>query len=309
MRFLLALALLIALGLAACGDDDSSRSTAIQSATPTQSSSRTPTPSPTGTLAPTLEPTITPILTERPPQPIPSGFPINQNTPLGVVTGSVGSRQLVFDGSGPNAHDYALNDQPSGDPERANRSGWNCDTHYEYESAPAVDFYIPDGTPIIATMDGTATLNVISATNDFDRYGVDREQYIGNPDRSRAPYSPFPGPSGGLGVYVHIENTDYATEYGHFDIARTVSVVPPTAFVNGYSPTTDYNTIFAGAPEPRLITEIAKWYVRKGDVIGMSGDAGYSEGPHLHYTVAHLGGPLRCPTNEAGYTDGGWLFK
>src|SRR6185295_12525806 len=79
-----------------------------------------------------------------------------------------------------------LNDQSSGDSERANRSGWNCDTHYEYEGAPAVDFYIPDGTPIIATMDGTATLNVISTTNDFDRYGVDREPYLGNPDRVAA---------------------------------------------------------------------------------------------------------------------------
>lgn len=247
--------------------------------------------------------------TKHPPQPLPAGFPIDPNMHLGVVTGDVGSRQLVFDGSGPTADEYALNDQPSGDPERANSSGWNCDTHYEYESAPAVDFYIADGTPILATMDGTATLNVISTTNDFDRYGVDREPYLGNPDRSRAPYSPFPGPSGGLGAYVRVENTDYVTEYGHLDIAKTADAIPLTSWVEGYAPPHNYDSLFHDVPQPRLPTEIAIWYVHKGDVIGMSGDSGYSEGPHVHYTVAHLGGPPRCPTNEAGYTDGGWLFR
>jgi murein DD-endopeptidase MepM/ murein hydrolase activator NlpD len=226
-----------------------------------------------------------------------------------VVEGEVGSRTLVFGGGGPTAYNYALNDQPSSDPVVANRSGWNCETHYEYEGIPAVDFYIPIGTPIIATMDGTATLNVISVVNDFDRYGVSREPYLGNPDRSRAPYSPFPGPSGGLGVYVHVENGDFVTEYGHLEIAATVNAIPATAFVDGYSPATDYATLFAGAPDPRVITPVARWEVRKGDLIGMSGDAGYSEGPHLHYTVNRSGGPLRCPTAEAGFTDGGWLFK
>jgi len=305
MRVLLALALLFALALAACGDDSST--TPIPSASG-QPSSGPRTPSPADTLVPPPSRTRTPVPTERQPQPVPSGFPIDPNTRLGVVTRDIGARHLVFDGSGPTADEYALNDLPSGDPERANRSGWNCDTHYEYESAPAVDFYIPDGTPIIATMDGTATLNVISTENDFERYGVDREPYLGNPDRSRAPYSPFPGPSSGLGVYVHLENTDYETEYGHFDISKTVNVVPASAFINGYLATSDYS-VFAAVPEPRVITTVAQWYVHKGDIIGMSGDSGYSEGPHVHYTVAHLGGPLRCPTNEVGYTDRGWLFR
>jgi hypothetical protein len=305
VKLVLALASAVLL-LTACGSDDST-------STPTATSSPTPTASPTASPTPTLAPTPTPTpapSTETPaPHIEPFGFPIDPNTHLGVVTGDVGSRRLIFDGSGAIAYNYAHDDQPSGDPERANRSGWNCDTHYEYESAPAEDFYIPDGTPIIATMDGTATLNIISTENDFDRYGVSREPYIGNPDRRRAPYSPFPGPSAGLGVYVHIENTDYVTEYGHLDVDKTVAIVPETAFVSGYSRATNYRQVFGGVPEPRLITQVAQWYVHAGDVIGMSGDAGYSEGPHLHYTVAHLGGPLRCPTNEAGYTDGGWLLR
>lgn len=307
MRLLLALLGTCALA-AACGGDDTSPSTpaspslTVTSSTPTRTVIVTPSPTP----EPTAPPTNT---TARPPQTAPSGFPIDPATHLGVVTGSVGSRQLVFDGSGPTAYDYALNDQPSDDPDRANRSGWNCATHYEYEGASAVDFYIPRGTPVIATMDGTATLNLISVTNDFDRYGVDHEPYLGNPDRSRAPYNPFPGPTGGQGVYVHLENADYVTEYGHFDIAATVAIIPASSFLDQWTPSSAYGQIFAGASEPRIITPIAQWEVRAGDVIGMSGDSGYSEGPHLHYTVAHAGASTRCPTNEAGFSDGGWLFR
>jgi hypothetical protein len=315
MRLILAALAVLAIN-AACGGDDASPSTSGSPSSSVSSSAyltATHSPTPTAILTesppPTAPPTNTPAPTKRPSQTTPSGFPIDPNTHLGIVTGAVGSRQLIFDGSGPTAYDYALNDQPSDDPNRANRSGWDCATHYEYEGASAEDFYIPDGTPIIATMDGTTTLNVISTVNDFDRYGVSREPYIGNPDRSRALYSPFPGPSSGMGVYVHLENTDYVTEYGHFDIDKTVSTVPASALLKGYSPTSDYNTIFAGAPEPRVITPIAQWYVHKGDVIGLSGDSGYSEGPHVHYTVAHAGASTRCPTTEAGFSDGGSLFR
>jgi hypothetical protein len=228
---------------------------------------------------------------------------------LGTVVGELGSRQLVFDESGPTAFNYAAVDMLSSDLGVANRSGWNCETHWEYEGIPAIDFYIPIGTPIIATMDGTAALNIISVNNDFDRYGVEREPYLGNPDRSRAPYSPFPGPSSGLGVYVRVENADFATEYGHMEVSGTIANAPASAFIDGYSPASDYASLFAGVPSPRVITTVARWDVHRGDVIGMSGDSGYSEGPHIHYTVNRVGGPLRCPTLEPDFTDGGWLFE
>ena len=79
-----------------------------------------------------------------------------------------------------------------------------------------------------------------------------------------------------------------------------------------------YSTAASGAvytppgqavPQPRVATTLAVWDVRAGDIIGMSGDSGYSEGPHLHYTINRIGEPLRCPTTEAGFTDGGWLFR
>jgi murein DD-endopeptidase MepM/ murein hydrolase activator NlpD len=314
MRRILLIALLFACAsVVACGGhDDATTGTPSPSATATHSASvkatRTTAPSLSGTESPTD--TAQPATqTPHVPRLEPAGFPLDPQTPLGVVTSPVGSRTLVFDGSGPTAYDYSLNDQPSSVPDRANRSGWNCETHYEYEGIPAVDYYIPTGTPLIATMDGTATLYAVSYVNDFDRYGVSREPYLGNPDRSRAGYAPFPGPSSGLGVYVHIENDGYVTEYGHMDIGLTVNAVPASALVGGYSPSSDYGSLFADVPQPRVPTRIAEWQVAAGDVIGMSGDAGYSEAPHVHYTVQPAGEPLRCPTDEADFTNRGWLFR
>lgn len=300
---------LAGVAIAACGGGEVSVSPdASGSAVPSRTATITPTPkAPTGAVTPVAS-VSAPATESGAPAPGPHGFPVDPTTVLGVVEGQAGSRQLVF-GDGPTALDYALNDQPSSDQVAANRSGWNCQTHYEYEGAPGVDFYIPVGTPILATMDGTATLNIISVNNDFDRYNIDREPYIGYPDRNQAPYSPFPGPSSGLGVYVHIENADFSADYGHMDIGETIAVVPGQAYINGYSPSSDYASLFARVPEPRVTATIAQWQVHNGDVIGMSGDSGYSEGPHIHYQLRRTGGPLRCPTNEAGFTDGGWLFK
>jgi murein DD-endopeptidase MepM/ murein hydrolase activator NlpD len=240
--------------------------------------------SPTPSASPTAAPTATPAATPSP------------------------AATVVFGGDGPTAYDYALNAQPSGEAEAANRSGWNCRTHVEYEGIAAIDFYIPAGTPVLSTMDGTATLYAISVVNDFDRYGVDREPYIGNPDRSRAPVSPFPGPSSGLGVYVEVVSDGFVTEYGHLDLAQTAGIVPASAFAEGYTAGSPWATLFAAAPDPRVPAAIASWPVRAGDRVGASGDAGYSEGPHLHYTVRRTDSGLLCPTNEAGFADGGWLF-
>lgn len=297
----LLIALVLALAVASCGDDDGASPTLTASPPPSATSTPSPTAAVTDSPAPT--PTATYWLIGD------VGFPVDPNMTLGVVEGEVGSRELVFDGDGPTAYDYALNDQPSDDPERANRSGWNCRTHFEYEGIAAEDFYIPVGTPVYATTAGTATLYAVSVRNDFDRYEVDREPYLGNPDREDAPYSPFPGPSSGLGVYVVVEGDELVTEYAHLDLALTAEIVPGDAFLGSLSAESDWDAIFGDLQPGNPATHVASWPVRRGDVVGYSGDAGYSEGAHLHYTVRRPGGAYLCPTDEAGFEDGGWLFR
>jgi murein DD-endopeptidase MepM/ murein hydrolase activator NlpD len=270
--------------------------------TATAPASSTPTPAPNETgVAPT--PTAVPSDANEP-----LGFPIDPSATLGLVEGAPGSRSIRW-GAGPEAGAYTRDDQVSDEADRANRSGWNCGVHVEYEGQPAVDWYIPAGTPVRSTMDGTATLYVITISNAFDYYGVDREPYLGNPDRNRAPLSPFAGPGGGKGVFVSVESDEFVTEYAHLDLTSTLPAAPAGAFLEGYSPTTEYAALFEDMRDYRDATAIASWPVDRGDMLGMSGDAGYSEGPHLHYTVRRAGGGLLCPTGEAGFEDGGWLLK
>jgi hypothetical protein len=158
-------------------------------------------------------------------------------------------------------------------------------------------------------MPGTATLYVITLSNAFDYYGVDREPYLGDPDRTRAPLSPFPGPGGGKGVYVVIEGGGFVTEYAHLELRPTLAAVPAGAYLPGFSAATDYESRFTAMRGFQDATALARWPVTRGEVIGRSGDAGYSEAPHLHYTVRRAGGPLLCPTGEAGFLDGGWLLR
>lgn len=307
IAFLFAICLAV---LSACGDGGQPGSTPTPSPIPTATPTPTPPPpTPTATAVPMPTPTpptppVHPTPTEQP-----LGFPIDPAMKVGLVVGTAGGRTIRWD-AGPEAEAFTRYDQPSDDPERANRSGWNCRVHVEYEGQPAVDWYIPVGTPIVATMDGTATLHVITVTNAFDHYGVDREPYLGNPDRTRATLWPFPGPSGGKGVFVRIENAEFVTDYAHLDLAQTVPVLPLEAFLAGYGPDSDYATLFAPVRDFRASTPIAQWTVKRGDLVGLSGDSGYSEAPHLHYTVRRAGSPsLLCPTGEAGFEDGGWLVK
>ncbi|HEY5638541.1 MAG TPA: M23 family metallopeptidase [Dehalococcoidia bacterium] len=288
----------LVLALAACGDDTEPSASPIPtvSATPSAAESATttstPAPSPTYWLIGEV------------------GFPIDPQTVLGAVNGEIGARTVSFDGDGPTAYDYALNDQLSDDPDAANRAGWNCRTHVEYEGIAAVDFYIPIGTPVYSTTTGTATLYARSVRNDFDRYDIDREPYLGNPDRANAPYNPFPGPSAGLGVYVVVEGDGFVTEYGHLDLTLTAEIVPPDVFFGSLSAESDWEALFGDLLRlPATPFEIAHWEVRRGDIVGFSGDAGYSEAPHLHYTIRREGGPLLCPTDEPGFADGAWLFR
>jgi murein DD-endopeptidase MepM/ murein hydrolase activator NlpD len=301
--------------LAGCGtDEEPAGSTPTTTAVPPSASPPPATMTPTR--GPTIEASASPTAAPSSPTTTadavanePRGFPLEPSTRCGLVIGVAGARSIAW-GEGPSAEAYSRDDQPSDDPELANRCGWNARTHVEYEARPAVDWYLPDGTPVIATMDGVATLLIYTTANPFEVYGVDREPYLGNPDRARAPLSPFPGPGGGQGVAVHIENELFRTEYAHLDVVRTVEAVPAAAYLDGYAASTDYMREFSALRPFGVSTAIARWPVRRGDVIGFSGDTGYSEAPHLHYVVARLPSDVRLsPTNEPGFEDAGWLFK
>jgi murein DD-endopeptidase MepM/ murein hydrolase activator NlpD len=264
-------------------------------------------PTHTATPLPTATPTALSVSAGPANQPL--GFPLDAGLRTGMVTGEVGSRTIAW-GEGAAVLAYSRDDQVSSDPVRANRCGWNARTHVEYEGQPAVDWYIPLDTPVRATMDGTATLLVNTTSNPFDVYGVSREPYIGNPDRSRAPVSPFAGPGGGQGTFVRIESDAYRADHAHLHLAHTLTLVPKDAFLPGYDASFDFATTFAALRDFRIATAVARWSVRRGEVIGFSGDSGYSEAPHLHYAISRLGDANNlCPTTEAGFSDSGWLLK
>lgn len=238
----------------------------------------------------------------------PVGFPMDPGTRLGQVVGNIGRRRIDSD-VGPRLDRYVQDDETSAEPSRANASGWGCRVHMEYEGQPAFDAYVPSGTPVKATLDGTASLFAITTSNAFDVYGVDREPFIGNPDRSRALVAPFPGPGGGKGVFVRIENERYRVEYGHLDLAPTMRNVAADAFLVDIGHNSDLLARFSTLRDARDATILARWDVRRGDLIGFSGDSGYSEAPHLHYAITRLRDNVAlCPTAEAGFADGGWLL-
>jgi murein DD-endopeptidase MepM/ murein hydrolase activator NlpD len=86
--------------------------------------------------------------------------------------------------------------------------------------------------------------------------------------------------------------------------------VPSDAYLAGFGAEAAYETAFAEVRDFRIATAVASWEVQSGDLIGYTGDSGYSEAPHLHYAIRPAGGGnAYCPTAEQGFGDGGWLFR
>jgi hypothetical protein len=197
--------------------------------------------------------------------------------------------------------------RPAND-EVANRYGWNCRTHQRYEDGyPAVDWYLPEGTPVYAVMDGEAELVIITVTNSFEYYRVDPTLYLGLPAANVPIYS-FSGPSGGMGVYVSVFDGVLKAEAGHLELDRTVLNVPVSAWIAPYTPLTNFRQVFARPRGPRDGTVVARWRVRRGDVIGYVGNTGYSDVSHLHYQIITPDRNTKyCPSAEP-LPFAGWLF-
>jgi len=286
----------------ACGGADAPGAPRSTATAAPQPSASPPPSTPAATPAPATA-TPSPGVTD-----VPTGFPLDPRAAADRVTGASGSR-VIEPGTGPSIREAAAL-QATDDPARANASGWNCRVHVAYEGTPAVDWYVQEGTPVYATIDGDAALIVNTVVNAFDYYGVGREPYLGDPDRARAPIVPFPGPGGGMGVYVAVTGVEFRTDYGHLAIGPTLAAVPARAFTAPYSRSFDYAATFATPQRFDAGAQVASWRVRKGDIIGYTGDAGYSEAPHLHYTITRRAtGERLCPTGEAGFADNGWLTR
>lgn len=269
-----------------------------------------PRATPTTAIAAPVATTLPPTNTAVPRVIGPVGFPVDPTLrPLHVSYTTQGPRLLPPAADGPTVLDVAksIYPRPNNDA-AANEFGWDCRTHAQYEDYPAVDWYLPLGTPLIATMDATATLYVIFPQNSFQYYGLDANTYLGLPNPSLPKY-PFSGESGGMGVFISLSDGVLQAEYGHTDPQRTIANVPENAFQAPYSRAFNYAARFAKPLGPNAGTAVARWSVKRGDVIGFVGNSGYSDVPHLHYQIITPDrGTKYCPSGE-DLPYSGWLFK
>lgn len=212
--------------------------------------------------------------------------------------------------NGPTVEQIArdIQTRPQNDME-ANRYGWNCQLHDRYEgTGPAVDWYLPTGTPVTTVMGGEAELYIITTANSYSYYGVDPRITLGLPDAS-VPLYPLPGPSGGMGIFVSVLNGGLRAEYGHLDLKATLPLVPEAAFVAPYGPAFNYEGRFGRPVDYRQTALVARWTVRKGDTVGAVGNTGYSDVSHLHYQIVTKDRTRKfCPTREQ-FPNSGWLFE
>lgn len=105
-------------------------------------------------------------------------------------------------------------------------------SHTDIQNRYAVDFAVPEGTPVLAARDGA----VMQVESGFRNAGTDASRFAGQANYIRIAHD-----DGTMAVYAHLKRNGALVRVGQ--------------------------------------------RVRAGDRIGLSGNTGYTTGPHLHFVV------------------------
>jgi hypothetical protein len=148
-----------------------------------------------------------------------------------------------------------------------------------HENDSAIDFALPDKTPIKATMDGTVTLKI-------DNIGKGQNTWIfRDNDGNKIPYY---NSSGNVYYKCEAKQDDFNNEvcgkwvYG---ISATLENFQDSGKKYKVVYAHLSRTTFDNLKDKTNINSGVSFEVKKGDLIGFTDNAGYSSGPHLHYEV------------------------
>lgn len=115
---------------------------------------------------------------------------------------------------------------------RINQAFGGAFSHSEPQNKYAIDFGMPEGTPVLAARDGV----VMTVDNDYYGNGLDMDKYGDRANNVRIVHD-----DGTMAVYAHLQLESARVQVGD--------------------------------------------RVRTGQVLALSGDTGYTNGPHLHFVV------------------------
>jgi murein DD-endopeptidase MepM/ murein hydrolase activator NlpD len=115
---------------------------------------------------------------------------------------------------------------------RINQAFGGAFSHNEPQNRYAIDFGMPEGTPVLTARDGT----VMTVDNDYYGNGLDMDKYGDRANNVRIVHE-----DGTMAVYAHLQLESARVQVGD--------------------------------------------HVHTGQVLALSGDTGYTNGPHLHFVV------------------------
>ncbi len=274
--------------LAACGrgNDRAPAPTPLPTATRPVA---TTAPAPTATSSPV--PSATPTATDPRIEPI--GFPIDPAARLGIVTGVPGNRAIRW-GEGPTAIDYSRDDQPSDDPDRANRCGWNARLH-RVRGQPRSTVH-PAGHAR-GRDDGWHGPLLINTSPTRSMSTCQPEPIPGQPrPRPRGPWSPSRS-RGGQGVFRPDRERRYRTIFVSLRHRRDSRGGPAGGLARRHGTGDDFVARSRRSATVRVATPVARCGGAAGEVIARAAIALQRGPPPLRGPAGRVAQRL-CPTTE-----------